>query len=52
MAVNYSHSQKVIHRDIQPANFLISKKGLIKLADFGVSSSSKLTKINAGNNAY
>ncbi len=31
------HSKKVIHRDIKPSNILVSRQGVVKLCDFGVS---------------
>lgn len=29
------HSKGMVHRDIKPENLLISKKGTLKLCDFG-----------------
>jgi serine/threonine-protein kinase len=36
-AVDHAHSQGVIHRDLRPANVLVSEADVVKVADFGTS---------------
>jgi hypothetical protein len=35
-ALEYAHQQKIIHRDVKPANILISQSGAPILSDFGI----------------
>ena len=35
--VDHAHTAQILHRDLRPANVLISESGLVKVADFGTS---------------
>ncbi|HEX8950705.1 MAG TPA: serine/threonine-protein kinase, partial [Polyangia bacterium] len=38
-ALHHAHEQGVVHRDVTPANLLVSFDGVVKLADFGIAKS-------------
>ena len=53
-ALEYAHQQNIIHRDVKPANILISQSGAPLLSDFGIakiiagSESTQLTAAGVG----
>ena len=51
-ALEYMHTQGISHRDIKPENILMSEDFLLKLADFGFSSSDPVNQTYKGTSAY
>lgn len=35
--IDFLHSERVIHRDLKPQNILVTSRGEVKIADFGLS---------------
>jgi serine/threonine protein kinase len=47
-ALKASGQAGIVHRDIKPENILVTKKGEIKVADFGLAQLGESTKDNKG----
>ena len=46
-ALDYAHDQKVVHRDVKPANILVASSGQVKVADFGIAKAEDSTDLTA-----
>jgi len=44
--LEHAHSHGVVHRDIKPENILLSKRGDVKIVDFGIAQRDKLPSAN------
>ncbi|KAG8173219.1 hypothetical protein JTE90_014277, partial [Oedothorax gibbosus] len=48
----FIHSNKILHRDMKAANILITKSGILKLADFGLARAFSASKNGQPNRGY
>jgi CHASE2 domain-containing sensor protein/tRNA A-37 threonylcarbamoyl transferase component Bud32 len=47
-ALDYAHSQGVIHRDVKPANIMLLKDGKVKVTDFGIAKAVSSSQTKSG----
>lgn len=46
-ALEHAHNAGIIHRDLKPANLFLSRKGRLKLGDFGIARDTEATALTA-----
>ena len=47
-ALDHAHQNKVVHRDVKPANIMILQNGLVKVTDFGIAKMMAMGMTQAG----
>jgi serine/threonine-protein kinase len=50
--LDYAHRRGVVHRDLTPANVLVSRDGEVKIVDFGIAASVDGRAVQGGSRGY